>query len=90
MFVPLAYAWGDGARCPSAAQRGHGENSLPRFLVPQPNGKQQKFAGPQLRVDSFGVDSRFETARFSSAFNFFGLDSKFSSKVQIDSKRGLG
>jgi len=30
-----------------------------RFLVPQPNGKHQNFAGPQ-RVDSFGVDSRFE------------------------------
>jgi hypothetical protein len=46
----------------------------PRFLVPKPNGKQQHFAGPQLRVDSFGVDPRFETARSLSAFNFFGLD----------------
>jgi hypothetical protein len=36
-------------------------------LVPQPNGKQQNLAGPQL--DSFGVDSRFETARSLSAFN---------------------
>jgi hypothetical protein len=40
-------------------------------LVPQSNGKQQNFAGPQL--DSFGVDSRFETARSSSAFNFCAL-----------------
>ena len=36
-------------------------------LVPQPNGKQQNLAGPQL--DSFGVDSRFETARSLSAFH---------------------
>jgi hypothetical protein len=42
----------------------------PRF-EPQPNGKHQNFAGPQL--DSFGVDSRFETARSSSALNFFAL-----------------
>jgi hypothetical protein len=34
-------------------------------LVPQPNGKQQNFTDPH--VDSFGVDSRFETARSSSA-----------------------
>jgi hypothetical protein len=40
-------------------------------LVPQPNGKQKNIAGPQLV--SFGVDSRFETARFSSVFNFFAL-----------------
>jgi hypothetical protein len=39
--------------------------------VPQPNGKQKNIAGPQLV--SFGVDSRFETARFSSVFNFFAL-----------------
>jgi hypothetical protein len=60
-----------------------------RFLLPQPNSKQLHFACPQ-RVDSFGVDSRFETARSSSAFSFFGLDSKLSSKVQIDSKGELG
>jgi hypothetical protein len=35
-------------------------------LVPYPNGKHQHFAG--LQLDSFGVNSRFETARFSSAF----------------------
>jgi hypothetical protein len=62
----------------------------PRFLVPQPNGKQQFFAGPRLRVDSFGVDSRYETARSSSAFNFFGIDSILFSMVQMDSKRELG
>jgi hypothetical protein len=39
--------------------------------VPRLNAKQQNFAGPQL--DSFGVDSRFETARSSSAFNFCAL-----------------
>jgi hypothetical protein len=39
--------------------------------VPQPNGKQQNIAGPQL--DSFGVDSRFETARYSPAFSFCAL-----------------
>jgi hypothetical protein len=38
-------------------------------LAPQPNnGKQQNFAGPQ--PDSFGVDSRIQTTRSSSAFNF--------------------
>jgi hypothetical protein len=37
-------------------------------LVPQPNGRQQNLTDPQL--DSFGVGSRFETARSSSAFNF--------------------
>jgi hypothetical protein len=58
-----------------------------RFLVPQPNT--HSFSCPQLRVDSFGVDSRFETARSSSAVHFFGLDSKFFSKIRIDSKRGL-
>jgi hypothetical protein len=40
-------------------------------LVPQVNGKQQNFAGPQL--DSFCVDLRFETARCSSAFSFCAL-----------------
>jgi hypothetical protein len=40
-------------------------------LVPQPNGKQQNLAGPQL--DSLGVDSRFEKARSSSAFDFCAL-----------------
>jgi hypothetical protein len=44
---------------------------LPPRFVPQPNGKQQNFAGHQL--DSSGVDSRFETARSSSAFNFCAL-----------------
>jgi hypothetical protein len=58
----------------------------PRFLVPQPNGKQLNFAG-QLRVVLFGVEARFETARSSSAFNFLGLDPEIFSKVQIDSKR---
>jgi hypothetical protein len=38
------------------------------------------------RVDSFGIDLRFETVRASSAFNFVGLDSNKNSKVQIDSK----
>jgi hypothetical protein len=80
-------AWGDGAHCRSAAQQGHGTH-CPRFLVPQPNGKQQNL-GHQLR-GSFDVDSRFETARSSSAFNFFGLESKLFSKFQIDSKRELG
>jgi hypothetical protein len=37
-------------------------------LVPQPNGKQQNLAGPQL--DSFGADSSFERAISSSAYNF--------------------
>jgi hypothetical protein len=40
-------------------------------LVPQSNGKQQSLDGPQL--DSFGVDSRFETARSSSAFHLCAL-----------------
>jgi hypothetical protein len=40
-------------------------------LVPQPNGKQQNLAGPQL--DSFGVHSRFEMARSSQAFYFCAL-----------------
>jgi hypothetical protein len=40
-------------------------------LVPQPNGKQQNLAGSQL--DSFGVESRFETARSLSAFNLCSL-----------------
>jgi hypothetical protein len=41
---------------------------IARRLAPQPNGKQNCFAHPQL--DSFGVDSKFETARSSSAFYF--------------------
>jgi hypothetical protein len=41
-------------------------------LVPQPNGKQQNFAGPQV-VDSFALDSRIETARSSSAINVCAL-----------------
>jgi hypothetical protein len=40
-------------------------------LVPQPNGKQKYLAGPQL--DSFGVDSRFETAFSSSLLHFCAL-----------------
>jgi hypothetical protein len=40
-------------------------------LVPQPNDKQQNSAGPKLY--SFGVDSRFETARSTSAFIFCAL-----------------
>jgi hypothetical protein len=66
-----------GAKAQIAApQHNEALAHCPRFLVPQPNGKQQN-AGHQLR-DSFGVESRFETGRSSSAFNFFGLDSKFS------------
>jgi hypothetical protein len=38
-------------------------------LVPQPNGKQQN---PNW-LDSFGVDSRLETARSSPALNFCAL-----------------
>ena len=76
-----------GAHCPFAAQRGHGALFPPRFSAPpQPNGKQRHSGGPQLRVVSFGVDSRFETDRSSSTFNVFGLHSKLISKVQIDSK----
>jgi hypothetical protein len=58
----------------------------PRFLVPQPNGKQTKM-----------LTSRFFCFRFKIrngpllvGFYFFGLDSSFFSKYQIDSKRGLG
>jgi hypothetical protein len=40
-------------------------------LMPHPNRKHKHFSGPQL--DSFGVDSRFETARSSSAFHFYAL-----------------
>ena len=40
-------------------------------LVPQPNGKQQSFAGSQL--DSFCVYSRFKSARSSSAFDLCAL-----------------
>jgi hypothetical protein len=41
-------------------------------LVPLPNGKQQHLlSGPNLY--SFGVDSGFKTARFSSAFDFCAL-----------------
>jgi hypothetical protein len=71
---------GDGAHCRSAAQRGHGANCL-HFLEPQPNSRQQNL-GHQLR-DSFGVDSRFETARSSSAFNLFGLDSICSPRFKL-------
>jgi len=42
-------------------------------LVPQPNCKKQNFARPKL--DFFYVDPRFETARFSSAFNLCALTS---------------
>jgi hypothetical protein len=45
----------------------------PRFLVPQPNGKQQILLVPATSR-LFGVDSRFETARSLSVFNFIGLD----------------
>ena len=43
--------------------------AMARIAPPQPNGKQQNLARPLL--DSFGVDLRFETARSSSAFDFF-------------------
>jgi hypothetical protein len=51
-------AWGGGAHCPSAAHEAM-VRIAPRFLVPQPNGKQKLIFGHQLRVDSLGVDSRF-------------------------------
>ena len=50
--------------------RGHGAHCLPLFSAAPANNI---FL---LRVDSFGVDSRFEKARSSSDFNFFVLDSK--------------
>jgi hypothetical protein len=87
------HAWGDGAHCPSKAQRGHGAH-CPRFLVPlrSPTVNNNLLLVPSyvVRVDAFGVDLRFETARSSSAFNFFGLDSILFSKVQNYSKRGWG
>ena len=58
----------------------------PRFLVPlrSPTVNNNLLLVPSyvVRVDAFGVDLRFETARSSSAFNFFGLDSKLFSQVQ--------
>jgi hypothetical protein len=48
---------------------------IPPRLVPQPNGKQRNLACFQLFI--FGVDSRFETACSSLAFNFVALCSCF-------------
>jgi hypothetical protein len=51
--------------CFAPTQQNEAMSAFPPRLVPQPNGKQQNFAGPQL--ESFGVDSRFETAGSSLA-----------------------
>jgi hypothetical protein len=48
----LRHALGDVANCPSA---GHEVMArvAPPLLVPQPNGKQQNFAGPQLQPSTY-------------------------------------
>jgi hypothetical protein len=60
----------------------------PLFIVP-PERQTIQLMSPATCTSRlfFGVDSRFETARSSSAFYFFGIDSKSFAKVQIDSKR---
>ena len=85
------HALSDGSHCPSAAQRGHGAHAPSLFsAADKRQTKKKKLVGHQLRVDPFGVDLGFETARSTSPFNLLGLDSKLFSKVQIDSKSGVG
>jgi hypothetical protein len=59
------HAWGHGARCPSAAQRGHG--GMLRAMTANSDGGRQQTRFFWCR---FKIRSRFETARSSSAFNF--------------------
>jgi hypothetical protein len=92
-LAPAAQNLGVGLRRPSRGKVcGSKLGSMTRIAPPQPSEAMGRTPLPlfsaaaqrrtakfwsQLRVDSFGVDSRFETACSSSAFNFFGLDTIF-------------